>query len=69
MTMAVDVDVKPQTKQKGQTKLSVKAYTCQLFTLYSLFPNREPSPIKNHLCKLSHIFLSLDEAKPNLLYC
>ena len=36
---------------------------------YSLFPNREPSPIKNHLCKLSHIFLPFDEAKPNLLYC
>ena len=42
-----------------------------VFTLreYSLLPNRVPSPIKNHLCKLSHIFLPLDEAKPSILCC
>ena len=29
--------------------------------LNSLVPYREPSPIKNQLCELSHIFLPLDE--------
>ena len=36
---------------------------------YSLVANREPSHIKNYVYKLSHIFLTLDVAKQNLLYC
>ena len=33
---------------------------------YSLVASRKPSPIKNHLCKLSHIILLLNEAKQNV---
>ena len=61
--------VNSQTKSLLQLTLDLLSFSHIEISQYSLFPNREPSPIKNHLCKHSHIFLPLDEAKPNLLYC